>query len=393
MNRDQILRHLNKNGLQGKTLVQAWYFDHVKARDLIDRIIPGLGQKIEKQIRWETEAGKKALEIIKSRIVTLQDETGNRNSERVRMGNYQIEKTIIDFNKILIDGISISQFMYDNIPHLYSTAGWVDLSGIPLKWIRLQNCIIKNAQLSNGIFDNSSFYNVEFFICNLNDCSFKNCRIVHIRFGDQSGSFSNADLSETFVNAIDFSFKKWGGAIIKKISYFDLLKIAITGKNNFSKNNGYTSFLACNVEIDNEHNSYKEKSYYVIWFQETVAELTSINDKELSFKREVRRIINILNILFTKNWSSISAIFFSAGLMILLFSFIYLFNKEYFLSLNNFGDSFNFSAQIFTGLGYADIKPDLSKGWIGNTIITIENFIGFVWISLMLIVIGKKIFK
>lgn len=92
MNKDQILKHLNKNGLQGRTLVQAWYFDHVKARDLIDRKIPGLGQKIEKQIRWETEAGKKALEIIKSKIAALQNETANKNSERVRSGNYQIEK-------------------------------------------------------------------------------------------------------------------------------------------------------------------------------------------------------------------------------------------------------------------------------------------------------------
>lgn len=393
MTKEKILKHLNKNGLEGKSLVEAWYSDHVKARDLLDKLIPTFGQKIEKQIRWETEPGKKALEIIKSRIVSLQNDTADRNSERVRNGNYQIEKTTIDFNQILIGGLSISQFMYTNIPHLYSTGGWVDLSGIPLKWIRLQNCIIQNAQLSLGVFDYSSFYNVEFFNCNLNDCSFKNCRIGFIRFGDQSGSFSNADLTDSFVNAIDFSSKYWGGAIIKKISYLELLKISIAGKNNFNKNSRYTSFLACTVGIDNEHKSYKEKSDYVIWFQETVAILTSVDNHKPSLRREKIRIINILNILFTKNWSSISAIFFSAGLIILLFSIIYFLNKEYFLSLNNFGDSFNFSAQIFTGLGYADIKPDLSKGWIGNTIITIENFIGYIWISLMLIVIGKKIFK
>jgi hypothetical protein len=283
--------------------------------------------------------------------------------------------------------------MYSNIPHLYSTNGWNDLSGIPLKWIRFDNCIIYNAQLSNGVFDSTKFFNVEFFNSNLNDCSFRNCLICYIRFGDQSGSFTNADLTDSYINAIEFSSKKWGGAVISKISHIDLIKISILGENKFSKNNNYTSFLACNIENDNEHKSYKEKLDYVIWFQETIEKLTSINDQELSLKREKKRIINILIIIFTKNWSSISAIVLSAVFIIFLFSFIYFSQNEYFLNLNSFCDSFNFSAQIFTGLGYADIKPDLSKGWFGNTIITIENFIGYIWISLMLIVIGKKVFK
>ncbi|WP_332911855.1 hypothetical protein [Algoriphagus boritolerans] len=92
MNRNQIQRILKKNGLQGDSLVDVWYSDHSKARDLLDRIIPGYGQKIEKQIRWETEPGIKALEIIKSKINILQKETAAQNSERVRSGDYQIEK-------------------------------------------------------------------------------------------------------------------------------------------------------------------------------------------------------------------------------------------------------------------------------------------------------------
>ncbi|HAH37413.1 MAG TPA: hypothetical protein DEQ87_09500 [Algoriphagus sp.] len=393
MNRNQIQRILKKNGLQGDSLVDVWYSDHSKARDLLDRIIPGYGQKIEKQIRWETEPGIKALEIIKSKINILQKETAAQNSERVRSGDYQIEKTIIDFNQILIDGISISQFMYTNIPHTYSTGGWMDLLGIPLKWIRLQNCIIRNAQLSCGIFDNSEFYNVEFLNCNLNDCSFKNCRIGFIRFGDQSGSFTNADLNNAFVNAIDFSSKMWGGAKINEISYFGLLKISIFGENSFSKYNNYTSFSACNVSVDSEQEPYKELSEYVIWFQNTISKFSKISSEPRIFPRELHRMKNVLLAFSTKNWSSISAIFFSAALIVLTFSFSFLFLKENFLNISSFGDSINFSVQIFTGLGYADIKPDLTKGSLGNTIVSIENIVGYIWISLTLVVIGRKILK
>ncbi|WP_416171396.1 ion channel [Algoriphagus boritolerans] len=67
--------------------------------------------------------------------------------------------------------------------------------------------------------------------------------------------------------------------------------------------------------------------------------------------------------------------------------------KENFLNISSFGDSINFSVQIFTGLGYADIKPDLTKGSLGNTIVSIENIVGYIWISLTLVVIGRKILK
>ncbi|MFW6046888.1 MAG: pentapeptide repeat-containing protein [Candidatus Woesearchaeota archaeon] len=393
MTEKQIRFYLRKVGYQDRSIVAIWYRNPSEVRGKLDKYLPTLGQKIETIIRWYTDDGIKALGEIRTFIKRKINEASDFNSREMQKGSLKFKKTVIDFNELFIEGQSINEYMYSKINHLYRHNNWNDLSGIPLTNLSLDNAIIANAQLSNAIFDNSNFYNVEFINCNLHSCSFKNCHSSTLFISGDRGAFSDCDWRGSLVNNIDISSKNIGiNPIYKKISYFKLLGIAIKG--DIPKNYNHTHFSACQIFDDNTTYQFRKHIDYINWYQSTLIKYSKLKTERNIFIRIFLMLKNLINAATSMNWYSPFSTLFTGGLVILLFSFIYYFLiNSYYLGIENYWQSLNFSLQIFTNLGFGIIKPILSKGILGNTLVSVESALGYFWLALTIMVFSKKIYR
>tara|TARA_R110002124_G_C8937662_1_gene512457 strand:+ start:72 stop:1283 length:1212 start_codon:yes stop_codon:yes gene_type:complete len=403
MTEKEIKYYLKKVGYKGRNIIEIWYRNPSEAKNQLDNYLPTLGQKIERIIRWKTDEGIKVLGQIRSFIKSKTDLSKITLEQNDKNGYNTPNITIIDFNELKIEGKSINDYMYEKIKHNYSYSGWNDLSGINLSNLTLHNVVIKNAlfananfdnaNFDNANFDNANFYNIKFENCNLPNCSFRNCNISSIRIANGSGSFANSNWNGSSVNNVEISSKNFGNnPIYRRVSYFQFLKIALTGKPNNDSN--YTNFTTCTLLSDNTNYQFKIHHEYINWYQSSLLKYGKIKSIPNFFRRNVIKMVNFLNALFSMNWFSVSAAFFAASLLIFLFSVIfYYLTTDYYSGMDNYTDSLNFSIQIFTNLGYGDIKPDLSKGSIGNFLVSIESLLGFFWLALIIIVFSKKINK
>ena len=178
----------------------------------------------------------------------------------------------------------------------------------------------------------------------------------------------------------------------EKISYFQLIKTAFNGKN--SRLSSYTNFSTCTLINDNLNFRFKEHIEYINWYQSTMFKYGEIKSESNWLRRNIIRSTNIINAITTMNWFSPIPTLVTGFIVIIIFSLIYcfLFNS-FFIGLTSYGRSLNFSVQIFTSLGFGDMKPDLNKGILGSVLISIECALGYFWIALTLMVFGKRIFR
>lgn len=393
MTDEQIKYYFKQVGHKGRSITEVWYRNPNEIKSKLDKYIPALGQKIEKIIRWRTDIGIKALGDIRAFIKEKLDGTSEINTKNFKEGNYLFRVPIIDFNELIINGKTINEFLYSNIKHSYSYGNWNDLSGIPLDNIRISNAIIKNAQLSHASFDCSVLQSIEFFNCNFNDCSFQNCHLTGLRIPDGSGAFSNCNWIGSTVNAIEISSKNIGiNPVYKKISYARLIMSAFNGGS--SRQSKHTDFSACTILNDDIIYQFKEHVEYINWYQSTMIKYGQVKKEKRWIKRISKKTINATNALTTMNWYSPISTLLTGIIVILIFSLLYNFAfNYYFIGLDSYGKALNFSLQIFTSLGFGDMKPDLTKGILGSTLISIECALGYFWIALTIMVIGKRLIR
>lgn len=391
MKTDEIRKLFEKLGFNERSITEIYYRNDRKLREKLNSYDQILAQMIDSIIRWETDTGKKVLGEVRTFIKRKIDETEKRISESLKQGNILFEQTQIDFNELTIDGKTINEFFYANVNHIGKYYNWNDLSGISLENIRISNAKICNASFSYANFDNSILQAIKFNNCNFSNCSFRNCHLTTLSFENDFGSFSNSDWSGSNINAIEISINSFGNApIISKISYIELLIRALMLKKGNSK---YSNFSSCRLINDDTDLQYKEVFNYISWYQNTIR----LFEKPFREKNIIRRIIaqtiNFCNALFTKNWNSFSSTLTTGLFIIVIYSLMYWHWNCIYLGIDKYEKAFNFSIQIFTNLGYGDIKPDLNESTVGLWVVSSESALGYFWLALGVTVLGKKIFK
>lgn len=390
---EKIKFYFKKVGYKKGSIINFWYSNPAVIKDKLDRVIPTLGQSVEKVIRWETDAGKIALKTIHNFITEKLEETKRINSENFRNKIYNSKKTIIDFNEILIENMSINDYMYSKIKHYYSTSGWNDLCGISLENFWIQNAIIRNAVFSFGSFDGSTLQGLVFENCNLNSCSFNDCHLSYLKV-DSIGSLQDCSWINSTINVIEISSKNFGvNPNYSRIGYFSLIKIAITGKIEKKEKRNYTDFSSCEILNDDNSLQFKEHSDYINWYQSTIYKYSKINTIENSWLKNSIRITNILNALSTKNWYSPSITILSGAFITFLFSLLYYFFRDLFQNIDSYSKALNLSIHIFTSLGFSIILPNKDNSELALWIISFECILGYIWLALTMMVFGRKIFK
>lgn len=391
MKTDEIRKLFKILGFNDRSITEVYYRQDRKLREKLNNYDQILAQKIDSIIRWETDTGKKVLGEVRTFIKRKIEETENRIRESYRQGNILFQQTQIDFNELTIDGKSINDYFYDNVLHIGKYINWNDLSGINLENIRISNAKIYNALFSYANFDNSVLQAIEFINCNLSDCSFRNCHLTTLSFKDDFGSFSNSNWSGSNINSIEISNKSFGNSpIFSKISYLELIIRALLPKTANSK---YSNFSSCRLVNDETDLLYKEVFNYITWYQNTIRLFEKpFRDKNI-IKRIIGHTINFCNALFTRNWSSFSSTLITGLFIIFIYSLMYWHWNCIYLGIDNYEKAVNFSIQIFTNLGYGDIKPDLNYSTVGLWVVSSESALGYFWLALGVTVLGKKIFK
>lgn len=394
MNDDEIKFYLKKVGLKkDQDIVEFWYSKPGVIRDKLDQIIPTIGQKIEKVIRWKTEDGKIALQQIRDFIKKTLEEKKRIDENNFKNGVNSFDRVIIDFNNVKIENMSINDYMYSKIKHYYSISGWNDLCGASLDGFFLQNAIIKNAVFSFGSFNNSTLQGLKFQNCNLSLCSFNNCHLSNVSV-DENGSMSDCSWINSTLNVIEISSRNFGvNPNYMKIGYWGLIKIAFTGIVEKRDTRNYTDFSSCEIKNDNYLFQFREHSDYINWYQSTVHKYSKINEIENFCIKNYKRFSNVFNAISTKNWHSPLVTLLFGAFITFLFSFIYYFFRDLFENVDSYSKALNLSVHVFTTLGLSNMLPDFDKSEFGLWIISIECILGYVWLALTMMVFARKIFK
>ncbi|MBK7056750.1 MAG: pentapeptide repeat-containing protein [Leptospiraceae bacterium] len=375
MKAEEIRNLFKLLGFEGRSITEIWYNDDGKLKKKLNEYDQTLAQKIESLIRWETDIGKKVLGEVRAFIKEKIDMTKKVNEDSFQLGIHHFELTIIDFNELKINNKSLNDYFYENVPHSRKYTGWNDLAGIPLENISISNAIIRNALFSDSNFSNSVLQSIRFEKCNLNNCSFKNCHVSALRIEAAHGSYSNCDWSGSLVNAIEISSKMFGGnSNLNKISYFELIKRSLCINK---KNKSYTDFVFCQLINDDTDLQFKDIFNYINWYQNTMNLFNSASKEKNPVKKFSKVIMNFAITITTMNWHSFTATVVTGAFIIFIFSLSYWYWNDIYTDITNYERALNFSIQIFTSLGYGDIKPDLKKSNIGLWVVSLETALGY----------------
>lgn len=405
----KIERQLKKLGLtQDENISDFWF----KNLDRLMPLIYGKGHHNEqfgKQVRWKSDIGEVCQEAIRKYIVLKIKE--HRDKSFNEFDREQFHRSLKDpkyKNKFFINSdlylnIDFQDFTFtykdkvltiNDFEYLFPSArtNYTDLSGIDLAGIRLENCVFKNVSFSLSNFDNSYFHQVKFENCNLGYCSFKNAHLVSINLIHTliSGNFEGATLNVIYPlndRTIHLPFE------IKKINYFDLLKLSFLFFNSKRiitlKNKKHTHFLA-NTTKDIESPHLLELKNYIDWYQD------SFGDPHSPVRNTfTKKIKFFLSVLFTKNWTSINVLAAWFFLINIFYSILIYFGHSHFRTSSDLFkpdifQSFYHSMITFSILGYGDLNP--IDNW-GRMLVLSEAIIGFIILGLFIFLLSRKIEK
>lgn len=328
-------------------------------------------------LRWETEVGNKLIEKIKQlRNINGKQITWEYNDEEYNLSKWN---SLFDSHRYMS---FISMFNFKN-PNLSEyTENYLNLDFISLNklaanqfyelenlslnnikicksyfvWPKISNVIMKTLCLKESAVLGIDFQNIKF----INKISLKQSNLVQ-------GSLILPDDPQ---NNVKVSFKK--------PSLLGLIK------DIFSKK----ELLFQDLTLTSGHTLDSKELYeFYNWYTYYVVNIRGYN-----------KFSSLLELIFTRYFSSYMYIFLSSIFVIIIFAFtMYLSNKNntiFFLSdkihNNDFFAYLYFSLANFTTLGFGEIVP-LQK--ISYFIVSTEVFIGYVMLGLFLAIVSKRHLK
>ncbi len=406
---EKIAKKLEKFGYTSDENISDFWFAN-KGR-LMSKIY-GKGRhdgRFGKQVRWKSEIGIVCREAI---ICYINQKVENHRTKKFNEHDpFEFEKQLsdkkfkhqipslsdlfveIDFNDFSFEykgeTLTIDDFEY-HFPG--SRSNYVDLTGIDLTGIRLENCVFKNTSFSCVNFNNSYFFQVTFENCNLGYCTFRNAHLSSIRLNKTliSGDFKNASLNAI----IPFNDKTIHVPFdIKKISYINLLSLSIRSLNSKNiisfKKRRHTHFIAVDTkELESDH--LTEIKNYIDWYQK------AIDNSHAPVRNTFGKRLNyFLSVLFTKNWTSFSVLAGWYMTINIIFSALIYFGSCHFESSNgnfnpDFFQAFYHSIVTFSILGFGDLTPSDN---IGRLLIMFEAIFGYIILGLFIFLLSRKIEK
>lgn len=407
---EKIAKKLKKFGYTSDENISDFWFAN-KAK-LMPKIY-GKGRhdgRFGKQVRWKSEIGIVCRESI---IDYINQKIENHKTKRFNeYAPFEFEKQLsdkkykhqiptslsdlfveIDFKdfsfKYRNDTLTIDDFEY-HFPGEQSN--YVDLTGIDLSGIRLENCVFRNTSFSCVNFNNSYLFQVTFENCNLGYCTFRNAQLSSIRL---NRTLINGDFKYASLNAIiPFNDKTIHVPFdIKKISYISLLTLSIRSLNSKKiisfKRKRHTHFTAVDTkEIESDH--LIEIKNYIDWYQK------ALDKSRAPVRNTFRKRFNyFLSVLFTKDWTSFSVLATWYLIINLIFSALIYFGSCHFKSSDGIFNpdifqAFYHSIVTFSILGFGDLTPIDS---IGRLLIICEAIFGYIILGLFIFLLSRKIEK
>lgn len=268
--------------------------------------------------------------------------------------------------------------------------GYADLRGCSLTELNLYNKTLINGCFNYCDFSNSTWQQTYLENCNFVTTSFSGARLTGVRL-IKHVIWGECDFSNAFLNAIDFSTDSnriscdWK---FTELQYFSLMKYCVLAfRNRFSmaENKKHTVFWMVTLPKAELFDSANE---YIEWFEGTHLKLQQMSKSNIKGKLSTFIVMGT-----TMNWRSIGVFSFYILLLVSIFALIYI----YFGLLSSASggktvecmlDSFYFSVITFTTLGYGDILP---TGAVGKLVVITEVISGYIFLGLLLTILGRKI--
>tara|TARA_R110000744_G_scaffold6095_1_gene21418 strand:- start:1242 stop:1922 length:681 start_codon:yes stop_codon:yes gene_type:complete len=181
--------------------------------------------------------------------------------------------------------------------------------------------------------------------------------------------------------------------VYKEIGYFQLVSHymqSITCRNELvrKEQKNYTTFL--NTHSDGLTSSYNRRTKrYIDWFESLFIRFSNYHSYTFS-----QKLLLTLSVIFTKAWSSFSALACSGFTIILLFAFVYFFGANNVCGLSPddsvvslFTSAFYFSVVTFTTLGFGEIHPCSP---VFKLIVILEVILGYIILGSFVFMIGHR---
>jgi hypothetical protein len=406
---ESVKEMFKQEGYDSSMNISDFYFINRKRLDPLIYVPSVHSDEFANMVRWHSPIGiecKKAiLEYFKTKINQHNDRVAKELFPKVRTmiedRDWDKKVNINDFDFYVTIDFSDFSFLFENrlltikdFTYAFSLGrigNEVDLIGIDLSGINLSNCRLVNLCFHNANFDNANLFQLELIHTAFSNVSFRHARLASIRVKD--GSFFNG---ADFTNACVFGINPLGDGCltepfqINEVSYFYLARLTLQRFFRFDSKHmvsqqpsQYTGF-ANNSTNEMTLPSTKSLREYIIWYQRTFAKIDRL--PSLSIREG---LVFSLSVLFTKHWTSFSALVITAFLSNLFFAGLYLAFASHFTGANvDLFSLFYKSILVFTSFGLESLEP---LTYFGKLIVLSEIVSGYITLALFVYLMSKKI--
>ena len=108
MDNKNLIKLFKTIGYKGRSVTEIWYRNPLEIKSKLDQLSTSLGQRIEQQIRWETDEGKKVLGEVRKFI-----------KDEAFSGEDKIIRKYLKPDLLIIDDMGLKQLPRSSGEHLF----------------------------------------------------------------------------------------------------------------------------------------------------------------------------------------------------------------------------------------------------------------------------------
>lgn len=196
---DAVFEILTGIGMGASENAGEFWFAHREkvATEINKRFSPTDFQRFEDQIRWKTPIGIEVQRAVREFIQLQQENNRKVINEAFEAGTFfdSMSTFILDFSGFSFE-LNGEQYTIAKFQELYANSKiypHVNLSGIDLQGVKINNCTVRNVVLTYANLDDSQIGRVAFENSSLNFSSLRDARLGQVRFSNSG--MSGADIS------------------------------------------------------------------------------------------------------------------------------------------------------------------------------------------------------
>ena len=267
----------------------------------------------------------------------------------------------------------------------------IDLIGIDLSAIELENCRLVNLCFHRANFDNARLFQVELIHTSFSNTSFRHAKLVSVQAKD--GSFFNG---ADFTGACVFGIFPLGDNclsepfLFNEISYLHLARLTIQrflrigSKQMVSQQPGRHTGFANNPTNDMTFPATKSIKDYIIWYQRTMQKVDRLPSASIR-----QGFVFLFSVLATKHWTSFAALAIFTFIVVTFFTVLYAtLNCHYAFTDNHPISLFYESVLVFTSFGLEGLTP---LTHLARFIVISEIILGYITLAVFVYLLAKKI--